>query len=50
MDVTTQTKRTSKLNAPTMLLTGHEGAVYSIDFDPSGEHLASSSLDSNICK
>jgi WD40 repeat protein len=33
-----------------MLLTGHEGAVYSIAFDPSGQHLASGSYDRNICE
>ena len=45
-----QDKRTSSLQAPTMLLTGHEGAVYSISFDHSGQHLASASYDRNICK
>ena len=45
-----QEKRTSALHAPTMLLSGHEGAVYSIAFDPSGQHLASASYDRNICK
>lgn len=33
-----------------MLLTGHEGAVYSISFDPTGQHIASGSFDNNICK
>jgi hypothetical protein len=41
--------RTSNLQSPTMLLTGHDGAVYSMHFDPTGQHMASASLDSNIC-
>ena len=45
-----QDKRTSSLLAPTMLLTGHEGAVYSMAFDPTGQHLASGSYDRNICE
>jgi Prp8 binding protein len=43
-------KRTSDLQAPTMLLSGHNGAVYSISFDPTGKSLASSSFDGEICK
>ncbi len=42
--------RTSNLQAPNMLLTGHDAAVYSISFDPSGQHIASSSLDKHICE
>lgn len=41
-------KRTSKLMAPEMSLTGHEGPIYSIAFDPPGEHLCSGSLDKQI--
>lgn len=41
--------RTSGLAAPTMLLTGHSAAVYSLKFDPSGQHAASSSFDRSIC-
>lgn len=41
--------RTSGLAAPTMLLTGHGAAVYSLKFDPSGQHVASSSFDRHIC-
>lgn len=41
--------RTSDLAAPTMLLTGHSAAVYSLKFDPSGQHAASSSFDRSIC-
>lgn len=33
-----------------MLLSGHEGAVFSISFDPTGQYLASGSFDNNICK
>jgi Prp8 binding protein len=41
-------QRTSGLVAPTMLLSGHSAPVYSIDFDPSGQHLASGSFDRSI--
>ncbi len=45
-----QTKtRKSGLLSEVMLLTGHEGPVYSISFDPQGNHLASGSGDNNIC-
>ncbi|KAI9922887.1 hypothetical protein PsorP6_000325 [Peronosclerospora sorghi] len=40
--------RTSKLMAPTMLLSGHRAAVYSLKFSPSGQHVASSSFDRSI--
>ena len=40
--------RTSSLHAPTMCLTGHDGAIYSVAFSPSGKHLASSSFDRKI--
>jgi len=43
-------KRTSSLSAPTIQLTGHEGAVYSIAFDSTGQNLASASFDRQICK
>jgi Prp8 binding protein len=42
--------RSSGLQAPTMLLSGHEGAVFSLSFDPTGKNLASGSMDRNICK
>lgn len=42
--------RLSSLAAPELHLTGHEGAIYSIDFDASGQHLASASMDQKICK
>ena len=38
------------LQSPTVLLTGHTEAVYSIAFDPTGSHLASASLDRSISK
>ncbi|ORX51948.1 WD40 repeat-like protein [Hesseltinella vesiculosa] len=41
-------KRTSTLEAPVMQLTGHEGEVYTCEFDPSGQHIASGSFDRNI--
>ena len=41
-------KRTSKLQAPTMLLQGHQGAIHSVKFDSSGKYLASASFDRSI--
>lgn len=41
-------ERTSDLLAPTMLLTGHGAAIYTLEFDPSGQHLASGSFDRKI--
>lgn len=41
-------ERTSQLVAPTMLLTGHQAAVYSLAFDPTGKYLASCSFDKTI--
>ena len=43
-------KRTSSLGAPTIQLSGHEGAVYSVAFDKDGQNLASASFDRRICK
>ncbi len=40
--------RTSSLAAPNVLLTGHDGPVYSITFDQSGRYLASASMDKQI--
>ncbi|CAG8567878.1 11238_t:CDS:10 [Gigaspora rosea] len=42
-------KRTSGLQAPIMLLSGHQGDIFTIRFDPTGQHLASGSFDRNIC-
>jgi len=41
-------KRTSSLQAPIMLLTGHSGAVLSFKFDPSGQSCASASADKTV--
>ena len=40
--------RTSSLAAPNVMLTGHDGPVYSITFDQSGRYLASASMDKQI--
>lgn len=40
--------RSSTLLAPTMLLTGHQAAVYTLKFDPSGLQLASAGADRAI--
>jgi Prp8 binding protein len=42
--------RPSSLKAPEYILSGHEGAVYSLAFDPEGQFLASASMDRQICK
>ncbi|RUS35630.1 hypothetical protein BC938DRAFT_475185 [Jimgerdemannia flammicorona] len=41
-------KRTSGLQAPIMLLSGHGGDVFSCRFDPSGQHIASAGFDRQI--
>ena len=43
-------KRRSGLQDTNMLLSGHEGAVFSLAFDSTGKSLCSSSQDSKICK
>lgn len=40
--------RTSLLAASTMLLTGHAAAVYCLQFNPTGDALASGSFDKSI--
>jgi WD40 repeat protein len=45
-----KSKIQSSLSSPEIVLSGHEGAVYSIDFDPTGEFLCSASYDKQICK
>ena len=40
--------RTSNMDAPIMLLTGHEGEIYSAKFHPEGEFLASAGFDRQI--
>ncbi|KAG6408432.1 hypothetical protein SASPL_131444 [Salvia splendens] len=41
-------QRTSSLEAPIMLLTGHQSAVYSMKFNPAGTVIASGSHDRDI--
>ncbi|KAJ5072574.1 u5 small nuclear ribonucleoprotein 40 kda protein [Anaeramoeba ignava] len=41
-------QRTSGLKSPILLLSGHEGEVYSIKFHPDGETLATASFDKKI--
>lgn len=41
-------QRTSSLEAPVMLLTGHQSAVYSMKFNPAGTIIASGSHDRDI--
>ena len=45
-----QRKLKSNLAAPEVTLLGHDGAIYSLDFDPTGKFLCSASMDRNICK
>lgn len=40
--------RTSNLFAPIMLLEGHEGDVFTVDFHPEGQYLATSGFDRQI--
>ncbi|KAK1266743.1 Protein SPA1-RELATED 3 [Acorus gramineus] len=40
--------RTSSLEAPVMLLTGHQNAIYTMKFNPSGTAIASGSHDRDI--
>lgn len=40
--------RSSELSAPNVQLKGHSGAIYSCDFNPTGELLASGSMDKSI--
>eukprot|EP00921_Rhytidocystis_pertsovi_P016735 GHVQ01026371.1.p1 GENE.GHVQ01026371.1~~GHVQ01026371.1.p1 ORF type:complete len:357 (-),score=38.09 GHVQ01026371.1:266-1336(-) len=40
--------RKSRLQAPTMLYTGHEGEVFSVEFSPDGNNMASGSFDRSI--
>ncbi|KAF5833706.1 WD40 repeat-like protein [Dunaliella salina] len=41
-------RRTSTLLAPTMQLRGHEGEVYSTEFSPDGQNIASSAFDKHV--
>ncbi|KAK5197461.1 hypothetical protein LTR99_007831 [Exophiala xenobiotica] len=40
--------RTSALAAPIMELTGHSGEIFAVRFDPTGQHIASGSMDRSI--
>ena len=42
--------RLSGLEAPIMMLTGHEGDIFTCKFSPDGQMLASSGFDRLICK
>jgi WD40 repeat protein len=44
-----QRKIKSNLAAPEISLVGHDAAVYSISFDPTGNYLCSASMDRSIC-
>ncbi|XP_077285600.1 U5 small nuclear ribonucleoprotein 40 kDa protein [Arctopsyche grandis] len=46
--VTTTIPRTSSLFSPIMLLEGHQGEVFSTEFHPDGQYLASSGFDRQI--
>jgi Prp8 binding protein len=37
------------MDAPIMLLSGHEGEVYTAKFHPEGNFLASAGFERNIC-
>ena len=42
--------RTSNMEAPIMLLSGHSGEIYTAKFHPEGNILASAGFDRQICK
>ncbi|VDO71355.1 unnamed protein product [Onchocerca flexuosa] len=42
--------RTSHLMAPIMLLSGHDGEIYTAKFSPDGSCLASAGFDMTVCK
>ncbi|XP_018334206.1 U5 small nuclear ribonucleoprotein 40 kDa protein [Agrilus planipennis] len=42
------TTRTSNLFSPIMLLEGHEGEIFTVEFHPEGQYLASSGFDRKI--
>jgi len=41
-------KRDAILQSPVMELTGHTGEVFAARFDPSGQYIASGSMDRSI--
>ena len=46
--ISTHVARSSQLAAPTMLFSGHQAAVYTCKFDPTGQYMASGSHDKSI--
>jgi WD40 repeat protein len=50
LTLTAEKQRKSSLMAPEVSLNGHGGAIYSIDFDPTGKFLLSASMDKQICE
>jgi WD40 repeat protein len=44
-----QRKIKSNLAAPEISLLGHDAAIYSLSFDPTGNYLCSGSMDRQIC-
>lgn len=44
----TQAPRTSALQAPLMELSGHTGEIFAAKFDPTGNLIASGSMDRTI--
>ena len=42
--------RTSNLECPIMLLTGHSGEIYTSKFHPEGQFLISAGFDRQICE
>lgn len=42
--------RTSGLLAPIMAMEGHQGEIFTVEFQPDGQYLASSGYDRLICK
>lgn len=43
-----QAPRTSGLQAPVMELSGHSGEIFAAKFDPTGNFIASGSMDRSI--
>jgi Prp8 binding protein len=48
-DLSTGPQRLSRLQGPIMLLNGHEGEIYSAQFSPDGQSIASAGFDMKIC-
>lgn len=43
-------RRVSHLQAPIMLLTGHDGDIFCTKFSPNGQYLASAGFDRLVCE